>query len=134
MTEKYGIVVVTHGFFCEELIRSVEMVFGELPDVTPVALKGDMSPEEFAENLKDACTVYENRVIVLCDIFSGTPFRMAAMLSQEIPDMILITGVNMPMLINAVELRNFSEHDELATKLVEESKESIMDVIKALNE
>lgn len=134
MTEKYGIVVTSHGVFCEELIRSAQMVFGELPDVTPVPLKGDMSPEDFEADLRAVCAAYDNNVIVLCDIFSGTPFRVAAMLTQELPEMLLLTGVNMPMLINAAELRNMVGKEELASQLVEESKESIVDVIKALNE
>lgn len=134
MTEKYGIVVASHGVFCEELIRSAQMIFGELPDVASVALKGDMSPEAFGEQLRTACKAFDDRVIVLCDIFSGTPFRMAAMLSQEIPDMILLTGVNMPMLINAAELRDCTAPEKLAEQIVEESKESIVDVMKALNE
>lgn len=134
MTSKYGIIVASHGRFCEELVASAKMVIGELPDVTAVALTGDMSPEAFEERLREACAAYNNHVIVLCDVFSGTPFRMAAMLTQEICDMILLTGVNMPMLINASELRDTAEKEELSNQLVEETKESIVDVVKALSE
>lgn len=126
-----GIIVATHGDFCCELLRSTKMIFGDFERVTPVPLKEGMSPEEYETELRGACAAYENNVIILVDLFSGTPFRVSAMLAQEIK-MVLITGVNMSMVIDAIQLRGELSGKELADTLIEYGRESIQDVMAAL--
>ncbi|MEY8339256.1 PTS sugar transporter subunit IIA [Lachnospiraceae bacterium 62-35] len=132
-TPPAGIIIATHGHLGEALIRSTKMIFGEFDRVTAVSLEEGMSPEEYYQRLKKACIEYRSSVLILADLFGGTPCRVSAMLAREI-ELNLITGVNMAMLIEALQSREALEGQELADALVNDTKESIQDVTVELND
>ena len=122
--EPLGIIIATHGKLGQELIRSAKMIFGEFDRVTPVALEEGMSPEDYYSRLKTVCEQYGGKALILADIFSGTPFRVSALLGREM-EIHLITGVNMPMLIDAVQLRSTKTAEDFVKTLAEYGRESI---------
>ena len=94
------VLLCTHGKFGEELKRSAEMIAGTLDRVKVFSLFPGMTPEE------------------LSDIAGGTPFNVTARLAAEYP-VAVITGVNLPMLIEVHDGMDEMEYDELARFAVE---------------
>jgi mannose PTS system EIIA component len=104
---KLGIVVVTHGQLATELVNSAEMIVGDLPHFVAVSIgwhEGvDRAREEIGraiERVKTSAAGADGGsagVLVLSDMFGGTPANLAVTFVS--PEVEVITGVNLPMLI-----------------------------------
>jgi mannose PTS system EIIA component len=102
-----GIVVVTHGQLATELVNSAEMIVGDLPHFVAVSIGWhedvDRAREEIGraiERVKTSAAGADGGsagVLVLSDMFGGTPANLAVTFVS--PEVEVITGVNLPMLI-----------------------------------
>ena len=117
---KLGVVVVTHGQLATELVNSTEMIVGDLPLFTAVSIGWhedvDHAKEEIGraiERVRALAAGDENvdaGVLVLTDLFGGTPANLAVTFVS--PQVEVITGVNLPMLI---KLARTPPHGDLLT-------------------
>ena len=59
-------------------------------------------------------------VVVFCDLMGGTPFNQAMMAGASIPGVRVVTGVNLPMLLECMSMRTDSTTaEELCQTAVE---------------
>ncbi|CAM2140184.1 mannose PTS system EIIA component [Pararobbsia alpina] len=103
-----GILIIAHTPFASALRDCISHIYGGLParigviDVTPncdpVEQLSNASAE--VERLRE-----ENGVLVLTDIYGATPANIAGRLSS-LPDVRVVAGVNLPMLVRAVCYRS----------------------------
>ncbi len=95
-----GLVLVTHGALAREFIVAMEHVVGPQERVVPVCIGPDDDMEEKREDIAKAIAEVDggNGVIILTDLFGGTPSNLAISLmkSERIE---VIAGINLPMLI-----------------------------------
>jgi Phosphotransferase system, mannose/fructose-specific component IIA len=63
-------------------------------------------------------------VIVLTDMFGGTPTNISAMFLKE-GEVEIVTGVNLPMIIKFATADRSAKLNELATEIEEQGKQSI---------
>lgn len=96
---KLNIVVGTHGRFGEELIKSAEMIAGNMENVTSVSLLPSMSFEDFMHQVDSVLSSLEGPVLALVDLYGGTPCNVLTALTKKYHHNV-VTGVNLPMLIN----------------------------------
>ena len=123
-----GIVVVTHGQLANEIVSAAEMIVGEIPNVTAVSIGWHDSPEDAQGEIQEAIERVdkENGVVILTDMFGGTPSNLSlTFLDKDRVE--VITGVNLPMLIKLVSLRNRQDLAllEVARQTCAQGKESI---------
>ncbi len=124
------ILVCTHGRMGEELIRSVEMIGGQLKDTVAVSLLPGMSMDDYYEEVKKELD--SNKVnLCLTDLFGGTPCNTLLNLSREFK-MEVICGVNLPVLLETSTADNFSTVEELKAHLIEVYKTCGFDVLEKL--
>ena len=118
---KIGVVVVTHGQLAAELVNSAEMIVGDLPLFAAVSIGWhddvDRAKEEIGRAIErvrtsaagpEGTSPADVGVLVLTDLFGGTPANLAVTFVS--PDVEVITGVNLPMLI---KLARTSSHGDL---------------------
>jgi len=95
-----GLVLVTHGALAREFIVAMEHVVGPQERVRPVCIGPDDDMEEKREEIAGAIAEVDDGegVIILTDLFGGTPSNLAISLmkSERIE---VIAGINLPMLI-----------------------------------
>ncbi len=111
-----GLVLVTHGRLAEEFIAAMEHVVGLQEAVRAVCIGPDDDMEKRRLDIRDAAHAVDsgNGVIVLTDMFGGTPSNLAISLMEE-PNLEVIAGINLPMLIRlATVRRQASVHDAVA--------------------
>ena len=113
MDEKPWILVLTHGNAGEALVKSAEMIISTLENVQAFSLLPGMSPEEFIEIVKAHLDTLRKGVLILTDLFGGTPFNVAMALSKNY-DINVVSGVNIAMIIEGDLLRNNLSGRELA--------------------
>ena len=95
-----GLVLVTHGQLAAEFVRAMEHVVGPQEAVEAICIgpEDDMEARR-ADIARAIAAVDQGRgVILLTDLFGGTPSNLAISLME--PGRIeVIAGVNLPMLI-----------------------------------
>ena len=104
------IIVATHGTLGTSLVETALTVLGGDERLTALGLTTGASFEEFESSLSAAVKAHasKGRVLILTDMFGGTPSRIGMTL-HETGKVEVITGVSLPMLLKALQL---SESDE----------------------
>ncbi|ELV05414.1 PTS sugar transporter subunit IIA [Brachyspira hampsonii] len=112
-----AIVIISHGRTAEALLETVEMICGKQKNTAAVNFYMDMDNLILMENCKNKISFLdiEEGIIFFVDIFGGTPFNTAYILSKTYKNSYIISGVNIPMLIEAYEIRN--DNIELEEKI-----------------
>ena len=122
-----GILIVTHRQLGDALIDCTEFILGKRPDAMD-AISIDLS-----ENAGDLRHKLENGikklkadrgVLILTDMFGGTPSNLSYSFLEE-GRIEVISGVNLPMVIKAVNMRQEKSLAELAEQLESFGKRSI---------
>lgn len=100
-----GLVLVTHGRLAAEFVAAMEHVVGAQPCVEPICIAADDDMELRRADIAAAVTRCNEGqgVIILTDMFGGTPSNLAISLLG--PQVEVIAGVNLPMLIKLASVR-----------------------------
>ena len=95
-----GLVLVTHGRLAEEFVTAMVHVVGPQEQIATVAIGPDDDMESRREDIATAITDVDagRGVIVLTDLFGGTPSNLAISLMRR-GNVEVIAGINLPMLI-----------------------------------
>ncbi len=100
-----SIVLASHGKFAEGIMESGQMIFGPQKDVAAVTLTPDMGPDDLKAKLKDAVASFDEQehVLFFVDLWGATPFNQVngLLASEGHEDWVMVTGLNLPMLIQA---------------------------------
>jgi PTS system mannose-specific IIA component len=98
--EMIGLVLVTHGRLAEEFVTAMVHVVGPQEQVATIAIGPDDDMEERRADIAGAIGRVDagRGVIVLTDLFGGTPSNLAISLMQR-GHVEVIAGMNLPMLI-----------------------------------
>ncbi|AET15820.1 TPA: PTS mannose transporter subunit IIAB [Pasteurella multocida] len=104
-----AIMIATHGVAAEQLLKTTEMLIGEQDNVATI----DFVPGENAETIM---TKYQEKlsttlshcdeVLFLVDTWGGSPFNAANRVADGKPNMDIVTGVNVPMLVETFMARD----------------------------
>ncbi|MCX5918522.1 MAG: PTS sugar transporter subunit IIA [Deltaproteobacteria bacterium] len=121
-----GVVLVTHPNLGEEFIRSAELICGQLPFLTNVSIDTRRGVEVLREEIARAIKSVDSGkgVLILTDMFGGTPSNMSlAFLSENRVE--VVTGLNLPMLIQISNCREGRSLQELAKNVKEAGQRNI---------
>lgn len=122
-----AVLICTHGNTGAEMIKSAEMICGEQDNCDVVPFLMGQSLDELRTTLKNTVEQYKTDEAVICltDLKGGTPFNTLVALSESHANMTVITGVNIPMLLQLLVYRNQLSEDELIDDIVTTGKEGI---------
>lgn len=118
-----NILVATHGDFCNGLINSLEMITGKHEGLKTLSLREGDDPAKLCKDMQNYANNSKDGVIILVDLLGGCPCNNAAQLLKN-KNVEVVSGVNLPMLIQVVESRsqmNLKELAETAVKVVNET-------------
>jgi PTS system mannose-specific IIA component len=121
-----GLVIVTHGRLAEELIAALEHVVGKQANITPVCIGPEDDMEQRRAMILDCVAAVEegNGVVLLTDMFGGTPSNLAISVMDK-ANVEVIAGVNLPMLIKLVSVRQTESLEEAAQSAQEAGRKYI---------
>lgn len=101
-----GIVLVTHGRLGEEALKTLEQISGRMKQATSVSIDPRENSVAGREKISGAISSVDagDGVIIMTDVLGGAPASIALSFHQE-GKVEVITGLNLPMLIELAELR-----------------------------
>ncbi|WP_048800351.1 PTS sugar transporter subunit IIB [Streptococcus constellatus] len=135
-----GIIIASHGEFAAGIHQSGSMIFGEQEKVQVVTFMPNEGPDDLYAKFNDAVAAFDanDEVLVLADLWSGSPFNQASRVMGENPDrkFAIITGLNLPMLIQAYTERMMDANagvDTVVANIIKEAKEGVKALPEELN-
>src|SRR5210317_871680 len=122
-----GIVIVTHCQLGEALIEAAEFIIGERPgSLESVSIDLSENAEKLRNKISQGIKKVEKQegVLILTDMFGGTPSNLSYSFLEE-GRIEVLSGVNLPVLIQAASMREKLKLDDLAANLESFGKKSI---------
>ena len=121
-----GLLVVTHGRLAEELEKAARRIVGDVPTLASISLDWDDDVVDARRRIEDGIgrVAVDGRVLILTDMFGGTPSNIALSLLE--PGSIdIVTGVNLPMLIKFANLHTLDGFDETVRRIAQQGRDAI---------
>ena len=124
MSEAAGIraLVAGHGDFAAGLISAVEAVTGRGEMLEPIQVKG-LCGEDIQQLLR-ARLHATGALVIFTDLQAGSCTMAARRLLREVADVVLVSGTNLPMLLDFV-LSRVEDPVEAARAAVERGRSSM---------
>ncbi len=124
--KKVGGVIVSHGQVANELLAAAETVAGDLSHITAVSIGWHDDVEIAKQEIERAIKNVSQGVgvLVMTDMFGGTPTNISAMFLKE-NEVEIVTGVNLPMVIKMALHSKEITLSQLAVEVEEQGKQSI---------
>lgn len=94
------IILASHGQLAEGLKMTLEMIVGNQPEVDVISFMPNQNPEFVYNRAKELCKDKEE-VLFFVDLWGGTPFNQLCKLVQEQESYRILTGMNLPMVLEA---------------------------------
>ncbi|EHR4698002.1 PTS fructose transporter subunit IIA [Enterococcus faecalis] len=101
--ENEPILLLTHNGWGLELVKSVQMIVGEVTNVHEVALQAEDSLRDYLERVTEKIDqlTWHNQLLILTDVKGGTPSNVALRLSKDY-DLLIVSGLCTSLLLESV--------------------------------
>ena len=122
-----GIVIVTHRQLGDALIDAAQFVIGSQPErISAVSIDLKESADVLRKKIEAAIAAAGSAegVLILTDMFGGSPSNLSYSFLEE-GRIEVISGVNLPILIKAINTREKQPLEKLAETLEQYGKKSI---------
>lgn len=121
-----GLVLVTHAGLANALRMSAEMIVGPIEHCVAVEVAPDERADEIMARVVAAVEIAQkDGAIIMTDLFGGTPSNMAMSFLKE-GFIEVVTGANLPMLIEFCSRRAQMSVAELAAGLQRTGRDGII--------
>ena len=126
-----GIIIVTHGNLALELKSAMEHILGVQKNIEIICISSDDDLDERKNDIEGSIKKIDNNngIIILTDMFGGTPSNLAISFLKT-GKIEIISGVNLPMLVKLIGLRDSNDLSGVA----QETKDSAQKYISIASE
>jgi mannose/fructose/sorbose-specific phosphotransferase system IIA component len=117
-----AVIVGTHGEFSREIVKSSEMIFGKQDNIKYITFNPGEGSEDLVAKYEAAIKELncEDGLMVMVDLFGGSPYNAASRVVVNMDKADIVTGVNLPMMLEVFALRDSMNVNELI-KIAEEA-------------
>ncbi|MFA5858827.1 MAG: PTS sugar transporter subunit IIA [Elusimicrobiota bacterium] len=126
-----GIVVITHGNFGNELVKTALNIVGQKEFVATLSVNRECPADKVCVDLDNVIAQWAgvNAVLILVDMMGGTPCNLCMPLLKKScatsTEIEVVTGVNLMMLVSALNNRETMEFKQLVEKVVNDGKKNV---------
>lgn len=125
MKNSFVAFIIGHSEFAESLKTTVEKITGQQPNLFAYSNKAE-SLSNIYKKIRERISKFESdKKYIFVDLMGGSCWSLASMVAREYPEIIIISGVNLPMVISLIINHHELDTDHLTNKILEDSKKSI---------
>lgn len=130
------IIIVSHGKLAKGMKDTVEMIAGQQENLEAYeAYENGTSDDSFINDLKNSLASSKNDdVIIVTDVLGGSVNNEATQLLKDHPNLTILTGMNLPLIITLVTTVNSGISDEKVSEAIDEGKKGVLSVNKLMTE
>lgn len=122
---KPNLIVMSHGNFCHEIMESTKMILGDIKGYETVSMLDEEGFEITSRKLEKLLgKLGENKILILVDLYGGTPFNIANIFLQKNNNIRLIAGMNLAMIIEYFS-SDIEDMDILINEIIKAGKDNI---------
>lgn len=132
---KVALIVASHGQMAKYALDSAEMVIGKQENCGVLTVSMDMTLDDAIEKMEEEFNRLDRSAgtVILVDILGGTPSNVSGRLAMTHDNVLVLSGLNLPMLIDLLMNRERTL-DEIAASLEESYHNAFSNVTKLVNE
>ena len=125
------VVLVSHGTMAPGLHNALAMLAGEgREDILSTSLENGMSSAVYAENVRSCISKItdDDEILLFGDLVGGSPLTTATNVIAEknlLGKTVVIGGMNLPLALSAVLMKDTMETKELVEMLIPEAREEL---------
>jgi PTS system mannose-specific IIA component len=121
-----GVLIITHGQLAKELLEAAEFIVGAVEAVECLSIDVTKDSKKLGNLIREKIESLDKGkgVLILTDMFGGTPSNLALSFLQE-NTVEIVTGVNLPMVIVIAQNREGHTLGEVANMAKTSGKRSI---------
>jgi len=116
--------IVTHADLGQALVRAAEKVVGTVEGVTLLSNEG-RSRADLEQAIEDLVQGWSAGGLLLTDFWGGSCHTCGASAARKHGEVVIVTGVNLPLLLDYLHNRDRMGPGELAERLQIKGRESI---------
>ena len=121
-----NILIVTHGDFGKELLKSSEIIIGKIDNVECISFNSGDSYIDLCNKVEDIINkLGDEELIVFTDMYGGSPFNAVSKLMKD-KRFYHITGINLPLFMDIAINKNTYNMEDIAEKIIKNGKKSIV--------
>lgn len=123
----FKIIVSGHGEFPSAIEKTLEYIIGKQENIDYVNFNNGMGTIELEEKYRESILKNEDReTLFLTDLAGGTPFSTAVTLSQNMKNIYVLGGINIPTILAAIEYRDEESLEKAVGDIINHGKESLV--------
>ncbi|MGL4864008.1 MAG: PTS sugar transporter subunit IIA [Cetobacterium sp.] len=123
----FKIIVSGHGEFASAIEKTLEYIIGKQENVEYINFNNGMGTKELEEKYIEAISKNrDSETLFLTDLAGGTPFSTAVTLSQNIENIYVLGGINIPTILAALEYRDEESLENAVNNIINHGKESLV--------
>jgi len=116
--------IVTHADLAQALVRAAERVVGTIEDVTLLSNEG-LSRDDLQDAIEACVKDWSEGGLLLTDFWGGSCHTCGASAARRHGEIVIVTGVNLPLLLDYLYNRDRLGAPELAERLQQKGRDSI---------
>lgn len=125
-----SVLLVGHGSLAQGMLDAASLILGPQQGVEAFGLGPGEDPAAFADVVRHvAGRSTSGGVLVLADMLGGSPANAMAAVLGDCPKARLVTGLNLPMLLEVLLSRASCSVDELVEVALRAGREGVQDVL-----
>ena len=117
-------VLIMHGGLGSALLEAARSVYGPIDDV-PVLSNEGLSKAQIEEHIAGVVADWSEGGLVLTDFWGGSCHVCAQSVARGNRRIILLTGLNLPMLLHYLHNRDHSTVEQLAEGMIQRGRDQI---------
>jgi PTS system mannose-specific IIA component len=119
-------ILATHGELAKGLKSALEIIMGTQENIYPISLLPGQGIQEIRSEMESKLEQLKEKtcIFIVTDLFGGTPFNSSIFVGKDKEKIRLMTGVNLPMLIQFCS-SGTNDPDQLAKELEQVGKDCV---------
>jgi PTS system mannose-specific IIA component len=121
-----GLLIISHCDLGREFLNAAELILGRLEAADAISITQTTESEEVLKQISEKLKALDQGegVLVLTDMFGGTPSNLSLSFLQE-ERVEVLTGVNLPMVVSVAQDRESLSLSQLGEKAQQAGRRSI---------
>lgn len=122
-------IITGHGTYAPGMTGAMEMITGKQENLKTIPFLEGMTPEDFTQEIVTSIHEFKQEgleIVVFADLLGGTPFKTAAAQAFEQQGIVVVSGTNLPMLIEGAMMRlAITDAQQLVNQLLSTGRDGI---------
>lgn len=119
------IIISGHGKFASGIQSNIKLLAGSLPGLSYVDFTEEMDEEQLASKFTSLLK-NDGNALFFCDLFGGTPYNQAVLLTRQYPQIAVVAGCNVGSLLEICAAGDWQEQtpEELGKRFITVSQQA----------